>query len=555
MHDTLLALASLATRADTAEAALEDVLRLVARELKADSGAIALVDPDSGRLETEARLGLPAGEPLSFSLGQGLPGWVALHGKASLLADTRTDPRYRAQRAGVRCQVSAPLLAEGGQVLGVVTLDRDRPPDYGAGDLRQLEVLAEEASAVMRRLWELGHLRGKARQLEALIAAGQSLVAQLAPPELFDTLTREARQMLGARASALYLVEAAASVVRLASYCGAEGTAPQGGDLPIGACLVSTPIRTLRPASFGDIRSPEFLVLADLPRDPGLASVLAAPVAYEGEVLGVLAVFLGRVHRFDDVEKRLCAALAGLGAVALQNARLYSRVFASEESLRKNDRLTTLGLLSAEIAHEIRNPLTVLKLLHGGLGADLPEDDPRRTDLRVIGEKLGQLEDIVARVLNFGRAPSSMQAPCSLGEIVEDTLVLVRLKLAQAKIQLHYARPERPLVTRGNKGQLQQVLLNLLINAMHAMPAGGAVAIRLEARPPSAILEVADTGGGIPEAIRGRIFDSFLSSRPDGTGLGLSIASRILEGHNGNIALVDTGPQGTTFRITLPLAK
>ena len=100
------------------------------------------------------------------------------------------------------------------------------------------------------------------------------------------------------------------------------------------------------------------------------------------------------------------------------------------------------------------------------------------------------------------------------------------------------------------------MLLNLLINAMHAMPAGGAIAITARRpRAPAAILEVADTGGGIPEAIRGRIFDSFLSSRPDGTGLGLSIARRILEGHNGNIALVDTGPQGTTFRITLPLAK
>ena len=554
-HDTLLALASLATRAETAEAALEDVLRLIAQALKADSGAITLLDPDTGRLETESRSGLPAGEALSFALGQGLPGWVALYGKPSLIADTRTDPRYRAQRMAVRCQIAAPLLAADGQVLGVITLDRDQPGGYGPDDLNLLSHLTEEAGGVMRRLWELGHLRGKARQLEALLTTGQSLVAQLAPQELFDTLTRDARQMLGARASALYLVETAASVVRLASYCGSEDTAPQGGDLPVDACFVSTPIHTRRPVSFADVRSPEFLALADLPRDPELVSVLAAPVAYEGEVLGVLAVFLGRIHRFDNVEKRLCAALAGLGAVALQNARLYARVFASEESLRKHERLTTLGLLSAEIAHEIRNPLTVLKLLHGGLGADFPEGDPRRTDLRVIAEKLGQLEDIVTRVLNFGRAPSSLQTPCSLGEIVEDTLVLVRLKLAQAKIQLRYTRPERPLVIKGNKGQLQQVLLNLVINAMHAMPAGGTITLTPAAQAPVATLEVADTGTGIPEAIQGRIFDSFLSGRPDGTGLGLSIAKRILESHHGNIALVATGPEGTTFRITLPLSK
>jgi hypothetical protein len=111
--------------------------------------------------------------------------------------------------------------------------------------------------------------------------------------------------------------------------------------------------------------------------------------------MGVLTIFTDRKRVFDNDEKRLCSALASLGAVALQNSRLYARVFMSEESLRKNERLTTLGLLAAEIAHEIRNPLTVLKLLHGGLGLDFAEGDPRRTDMRVIGEKLDQLEAIV----------------------------------------------------------------------------------------------------------------------------------------------------------------
>ncbi len=234
-------------------------------------------------------------------------------------------------------------------------------------------------------------------------------------------------------------------------------------------------------------------------------------------------------------------------------------MFHSEESLRKNDRLTTLGLLAAEIAHEIRNPLTVLKLLHGGLGADFPEGDPRRTDLRVIAEKLDQLEQIVTRVLNFGRAPSGLHTRCSLQEIIADTLVLVRLKLAQNKIHLTFNPPARPLVIEGHKGQIQQVLLNLLLNAMQAMPEGGAIALALEAghkgSTPVAILELADTGAGIPEKIRGRIFDSFLSGRPDGTGLGLAIAKRVLLSHHGEIELASTGSAGTTFRVTLPLAK
>lgn len=275
-------------------------------------------------------------------------------------------------------------------------------------------------------------------------------------------------------------------------------------------------------------------------------------------MLGVLAVFTDRIHRFDNDEKRLLAALASLGAVALQNSRLYTRVFQSEDSLRKNERLTTLGLLAAEIAHEIRNPLTVLKLLHGGLGVDFTPDDPRQTDMRVIGEKLDQLEGIVTRVLNFAKAPTSLHTRCSLGEIIEDTLVLLRLKLAQSKIIFHYVPPARAVVVEGHQGQLQQVLLNLIINAMQAMPDGGTITVTLAValREAGAVaqLDLADTGTGIPETIRERIFDSFLSGRPGGTGLGLAIAKRVLISHHGDLTLVASSPEGTTMRVILPLA-
>ncbi len=535
---------------------LREILSLISQAIPADSGAITLLNPDSGRLETETAFGLPPSDgKLSFALGQGIPGWVAWHGRPALAFDTADDPRYRAGRPGVRCQMAAPLLAVDEQVLGVVTLERDAPHAYSSADLARLAGFSDEAARVMGRLWQLGHLTEKARQLETLLTTGQSLVSQLEQQELFKTLARDTLKMMQARACALYVYDAERATVRVVSFTGAAAAPPPTTDLPIDSCLIAAAIHTRRPVSFPDIQSPDFLDVVDLPRDPALRSVLATPVACEGEVLGVLVVFSDRVHRFDNDEKRLCAALAGLGAVALQNARLYARVFQSEESLRKNERLTTLGLLAAEIAHEIRNPLTVLKLLLGGLGLDFPEGDPRRTDMRVVGEKLDQLETIVSRVLNFAKAPTSLHTRCSLAEIVEDTLVLMRPKLAQSKIQVRFAPPILPLIVDGHQGQLQQVLLNLLINAMQAMPDGGAITITLTAQASSAALEIADTGTGVPDAIRDRIFDSFLSSRPEGTGLGLSIAKRVLLGHHGDITMLATGPGGTTFRVTLPLAK
>jgi signal transduction histidine kinase len=179
--------------------------------------------------------------------------------------------------------------------------------------------------------------------------------------------------------------------------------------------------------------------------------------------------------------------------------------------------------------------------------------------MRVIGEKLDQLESIVTRVLNFAKAPTSLHSRHQVAEIVSDTLVLVRLKLAQSNIRVSFEPPAHSVVVEGHKGQLQQVLLNLIINSMQAMPEGGAISITLasEARESGgcAVMEVTDTGSGIPDAIRGRIFDSFLTGRPDGTGLGLAIAKRVLLGHHGDIELVNSSPTGTTLRVTIPLAR
>jgi signal transduction histidine kinase len=555
----LHSIATLASGTDDPSVATPAILAVAARALHADGGLIAFLNPETGRLEIEAELGLPADADRSFAPGHGVPGWVAWHGKASLVADSSADLRSRPARDGTRCEMAAPLLTSDGNVLGVLALDRDAVGSYSAGDLAVLVRLADAAARVLRRLWELRHLQGKERQLEALIATGQALVGKLEQRELFDTLTRDASAMMQAKACAFFLYDPAAAVLRLASYRGDPGTLTPEGDLPVRSCLSASAIRTRRPVSYVNVQSPEFLDLLDLPRDPALRSAIATPMLFEGEALGVLLILTDRTRLFDNDEKRLCSALASLGAVALQNSRLYSRVFMSEESLRKNERLTMLGLLAAEIAHEIRNPLTVLKLLHGSMGLDFGEGDPRRTDMRVIGEKLDQLEAIVTRVLNFAKAPTSLHARHQMAEIVADTLVLVRLKLAQSNIRVSFDPPGQSVVVEAHKGQLQQVILNLIINSMQAMPEGGEITIRLAPEPGEpfgyAVLDVIDTGTGIPDAIRERIFDSFLTGRPDGTGLGLAIAKRVLLGHNGDIELISSSHAGTTLRVRIPLAR
>jgi signal transduction histidine kinase len=555
----LYRIVALGAGTDDPQTALREMLDTLVKTFHADAGSIALLSPDTGLLETEVQAGSAAvNAPHELKLGHGITGWCVLNRRSVLVPDVAAEPRYIAVRPAARCEMAAPMI-DGDHVIGVIDLESDRPAGFGAADLALLEELAAEAARVMQRLWQVRHLQAKARQLETLTTTGQSLVSKLEQQELFDTLTRDARATLNARACALYLYDLDTDAMRFASLTSAGLTLLPPDALPLRSCLMGAAVHTRRQVWFADIQSPEYRELADLPPDPTLTSVLGTPILFEGEVLGVLAVFTDRMHRFDNDEKRLCAALASLGAVAIQNARLYARVFQSEDVLRKNERLTTLGLLAAEIAHEIRNPLTVLKLLHGGLGLDFPENDPRRTDMRVIGEKLDQLEAIVSRVLSFAKAPTSLHSRWSLADIVEDTLVLVRLKLAQSKVTLHFTAPERPLFIEGHKGQIQQVVLNLLLNATQAMPEGGTITITASSEERGgqtvALLDIADTGNGVPESIRERVFDSFLSGRPDGTGLGLAIAKRILLSHYGDIVLLATSPAGTTMRLSLPVAK
>ncbi len=559
----LYRISSLAARRDEPRSILQSILKTVIQAVGAASGDISLLNPDTGKLEIEISDERDGATPedLSLRLGQGITGWVAFHGRPQLVHDVHADPRYVRVRDHVRTEMVTPMIGSNGQVMGVINIDGDRPNAFTDADLELMLILTDEATTVMERHWELRNLQGKERQLQSLISIGQSLVAKLEPQDLFNSLAQDARAITAARACALFLheVETSGGGARLVAYDGPEPTSLPSGYLPLDSCLVASAIHTRRVVEFANVQSPEFVDVIDLPREPSLRSMLATPMQIEDETIGVLVIFTDSVHRFNNDEKRLIRALASLGAVALQNSRLYARVFQSEATLRKNEQLTTLGLLAAEIAHEIRNPLTVLKLLFSTLKLEYPADDPRKTDVRVITEKLDQLEAIVSRVLNFAKAPSSLHSRWNISEIIDDTLVLIRLKLTQGKIQLHYTPPETALVVDVHKGQLQQVLLNLLLNATQVMPNGGTITVTtgLEDRPEGGrqiCINVTDTGPGIPAEMRDRIFDSFLSGRPDGTGLGLAIAKRILASHHGDLQLRTSGPEGTTMSILLPPA-
>jgi signal transduction histidine kinase len=232
-----------------------------------------------------------------------------------------------------------------------------------------------------------------------------------------------------------------------------------------------------------------------------------------------------------------------------------------EEQLRQNEKLSALGLLAAEVAHEIRNPLTVMKMLYHSLNLKFPPNDPRTQDARVMDEKIEHLTRIVERILDFARTTEPTLSPVNLNALIDELRLLVRHKLANQNVQLVRAlQPELPVVM-GDPTQLEQAFLNLMLNAAEAMPNGGTLTIstrlirtRGQERLRYVVVEFKDTGEGMTEEQRRRAFSSVLSTtKTKGTGLGLAIVGRIVETHRGKLKIKSQRGRGTTIVATFPV--
>jgi signal transduction histidine kinase len=299
----------------------------------------------------------------------------------------------------------------------------------------------------------------------------------------------------------------------------------------------------------------------EIARREGLVSLLSVPLLFAGQAIGTLSVYTSRPYNFSNEEIRIVGALAELSAIAIEKARLYERVVDVEEQLRQNEKLSALGLLAAEVAHEIRNPLTVMKLLYHSLDLKFPEGDPRTKDARIIDAKIEHLNKIVEQILAFARTTEPKLAPVNLNELVDELGLLVRHKLANQNIRLvRQLHPTLPLVM-GDAPQLEQAFLNLILNAAEAMPEGGTLTIksrpaRLPRSSPHAThvtVEFRDTGGGMSKEVQKRAFTAVLSTtKAKGTGLGLAIVGRIIETHRGSIRINSQLGQGTSIGLTLP---
>ncbi len=225
--------------------------------------------------------------------------------------------------------------------------------------------------------------------------------------------------------------------------------------------------------------------------------------------------------------------------------------------LQVSERLANLGRITAGVAHEVKNPLNSMRIWLENLKAALPEesDGLQRQAVRVLDSEIDRLDSVVKRFLDFTRPPEMHQEESSLKELLEEVVAVERPQLEQANVKLELRLADDVPDVLVDRPLLKQGLINLLVNAIEAMPNGGRLLISLARRAEMAEIGIQDTGRGIAPEHRQRIFQLFFTTRPGGSGIGLASTFRTIQFHNGSIEFESEVGRGTTFRIELPLAQ
>lgn len=496
---------------------LDRAVHLVARTFGYDHVAVAMVDEERGEVVIGARAGtyrdlLPPGHRLPIS--QGMVGWVARNGRALLANDVEKEPRYvncYPDRIPTRSELAVPIRV-GGRVVGVLDVQSRRPNAFSDGDMLVLETVADQIAVAIEnaRLYEAlqAELVAKEQALEALRESEDSEQAILNAIDAAVVLLDGDGRILAANRAAL-------------SALGEEGERVLGrhytqvltGGFPRRGRHLERVLRTGR------------------------------PVRFEREVEG--RVYDHGIYPVVDEQGRVSRAVV-LVADVTERVRLQQRAARAE-------RLAALGRLAATIAHEVNNPLQAIQS-HLELALDFPlQEGERRRSLEVVRQEVDRLARVVQTVLRVARPTEGEREVVRVEELVERALNLIRSRAERKGIEVRVRGGEDlpPLLV--TPGELVQVLLNLLTNAVEAAPEGGWVEVGGSRADGLVELRVVNNGPPIPPEDFPHLFEPFYTTKPDGLGLGLPYSRQVVERYGGTIQVKNLGDgQGVAFTVRLP---
>jgi PAS domain S-box-containing protein len=444
-----------------------------------------------------------------------------------------------------------------------VALVAGASPDrvFTPGELARASAIASQLAVAVDNARLYSETRRRAEELGLLHEVGRSLVETLDIQRLLDRGVQNLARIVDAPAASLLLVTEDGRALEVRAVSGPHGS-HVGVRLPLGTetSLASLVVRRREPVVIEDALS-DPRVNPLLRSQTGARGYLGLPLVVRERTIGAVIIMEPRSpRRFTPPEVERAAAIANQLAVAVENARLYEdlrRSYAelerAQHRLIQRERLAALGELSAVVAHEVRNPLGVIFNSLGSLRRLVRPTGDAKLLLDIVGEEADRLNRIVGDLLDFARPSTPQLRPERLASVVEDA---VGAALAQkpARVEIvHEHDPAVPPVPMDAR-LVRQAILNVAVNAVQAMPRGGRITLRTRRAADAVVLEIEDTGAGIPEEVSARIFEPFFTTKASGTGLGLAVVKRIVEGHGGTVEARNAPGAGAVFALSFPLA-
>jgi two-component system, NtrC family, sensor kinase len=288
----------------------------------------------------------------------------------------------------------------------------------------------------------------------------------------------------------------------------------------------------------------------------GIRMIVDVPLAIREQMTGLIRIYLPQRRQFSDDELDFIITVAEQCACIIERVQLMENQQAQFDHLAAQmDKMSSLGRMAAGIAHEINNPLAGILLYSSNMSKKVPHGGPLEEGLNIIIKETQRCKTIIQGLLEFARDREPQKVPADINAIMETALGIVENEFRLRHVGLERQLAEDMVKTLLDENQIEQVFINLLLNAVHAVSENGNVIIQTAVDPGSnkVRVEIADNGCGIAAEDIKKIFEPFYSTKAKGTGLGLAVSYGIVQNHQGDIRVLSTPGQGTRFTLEFPI--
>jgi signal transduction histidine kinase/putative methionine-R-sulfoxide reductase with GAF domain len=546
------------------------IMTKVTELMEADRSTLFVVSEDGRQLWSRVSQG-GARVEIRLAVGEGIAGWVAETRHIVNIPDAYADERFQPAvdlKSGYRTRsiLSVPMLGARGELVGVLQVLNKQDGPFTQGDEELSLALASQAAiaienarlyhSVIQQNHELSRARRdlerRTRELNALYEVEKELSAALDLDDLLSRILAQAITVLGGGAGSIALVEPDGAL-RFSTVQGPAAPRLIERTIAHGTGLLGWSIKHRTP-----------LVIDDPSRDPRHAAevaseigvtpqhLLVAPIIEGEDVIGGIEIIDQRRSSRDgdgpwsNDDLKLLVLIASQAATAISLARRRS-----EQS--KSDRLASIGRMLAGLLHDLKTPMTIISG-YAQLMAAMDDAAQRDRYVEQIQRQFDLMAGMTREVLAFARGDTDLvMRKVYMHRFAADLSTQLGAAVQGRGIELSVeARYDG--VAFFDEQKLMRVFHNLTSNAIEAMPDGGTLRVTIDREGEDLVWTVQDTGQGIPEQVRGRLFELFATGKKGGTGLGLAIVKKIIDDHHGTIR-PESGPSGTTFVIRMPLAR